>query len=531
MPDEPTKSSALATGGDQTSLDRAYLHPARSAQCGLVDCAIAGLLALAAAAATLYGSRGIDARLIRGENNDVWFEADCPRVFLDATDSRSVQARSAVHPLSGLFTYSLVTALRWAGGLEPISAVRVLRALTAAACAVAFYSLLRRIGCRRLDAILFTLLAATSAAAMFWFVVPETYPAGLLTILLTLCLLAGGEGRRPSPGWDIVVNIGTFAFTITNWMAGLLATFVRWPLRQALRIILAALCFALTLMMVQHQLLPGAAIWPVSFEEGAYILPADAGGPVRVVISFGIHSMVMPAIGTIERYGPVSGPIMTVQHSWPGSAGTWGFVAVTLWALLLGFGVYGMYTCRTHRCLRIVLGLTIAGQLVVHVLYGLETFLYSCHFGPLLIVLAAFAALSKNRRVAVGLALSLILCAGINNARQLAWARAFVERRMPAATAARMDRVSHSYGRHGARALQTVRDRARPPRLGRFRGRPLQLACVSAGWNDAASPRAREKTWPIRPARFWASKPRATKRRPRWLSTGARCSQTSLARR
>ena len=397
------------------------------------DVLIALVLAAVAAAGVCLASRGLDELLVRGENHDVWFEGDCARVFENITDARSVQSRAAVHPLFTLSVYPPVALLR-AVGLEPIVAVRVIRALTAAACLALFYALLRTIGCRRLDSILLSLLAASSAGAMFWFSVPETYPVGLLTILLALALVALSETRRLSSVWDVVVNVAAAGVTITNWMVGLSATFVRWPVRRAMLSVITAAGAVLVLMAVQHVLFPSAAWLPVSLEERSYVLHPDAGGPMRVVPAFVFHSMVMPAIETTARYGDGSRAVMTVQNALPGSAGAWGWAAVALWAVLLGCGVYGMCTCRRQRRLRLVLSLTILGQLGLHLLYGLETFTYACHYEPLLVLVAAFAVLTPVRRVALVLAVVLLVCVAINNVSQFRRACVIVESTESAST-------------------------------------------------------------------------------------------------
>jgi hypothetical protein len=120
---------------------------------------------------------------------------------------------------------------------------------------------------------------------------------------------------------------------------------------------------------------------------------------------------------------------MSIQHSLPGSGTLWGKIAVGLWALLLALGVWGLVTTSRHLRLRVVLTLTILGQLTLHILYGEETFLYSCHFGPLLVVLAAFSTLTSVRRVALALVVALIVCAGFNNSLQFDKAVRFFERR------------------------------------------------------------------------------------------------------
>ena len=170
-------------------------------------------LAALAAAATFLGSRGIDEAVALHAPINTWFQADCPRVVDNLTDARSVQSRAAVHPLFAFTHYPLVAALRATCGLSPIVAVRVVRALTAGLCAAVFFVILRRIGAGRCVATLYTLLAGTISASMFWFVVPETYPPGLLSILLALLLVAGDPNGKRSPAWDVAVVVLTFAFT------------------------------------------------------------------------------------------------------------------------------------------------------------------------------------------------------------------------------------------------------------------------------------------------------------------------------
>jgi len=391
------------------------------------------LLAAGAALATLWASRGLDELVIRGENGDVWFEADCPRVFANLTDPISIHSRSGVHPLFALVGYPAVALVRRAAGLEPLVAVRVLRALTAGACAAAFYTLLRHIGCRRFDSVLFTVLAAVSAASMFWFVVPETYPPGLLSILLALLLVSRRDaGRTAGPTWDVLVNLATLAFTITNWIAGLLVTLVCWPVRKALGLIALSACLGGLLLIVQQQFFPSALLLPIFSEEWEYTFHWDAAGPLCAALSFFMHSIVMPTIQTTQRYGAAAAPVMTIQQSGLGSSGAWGVAATAAWLGLVALGVYGLYTRCQQRAFRIVLGLTVAGQFLLHLVYGLETFTYACHFGPLLVIVSALATITPARRVALLLVLALIPCVAVNNAQQFARARACVQHRTPA---------------------------------------------------------------------------------------------------
>jgi hypothetical protein len=73
---------------------------------------------------------------------------------------------------------------------------------------------------------------------------------------------------------------------------------------------------------------------------------------------------------------------------------------------------------KQHPKFRLVLGLTLLGQLGLHILYGNETFLYALHFAPLLILLAALSTLTRARLLGLLLAVMLLLTAGIDNSEQ-----------------------------------------------------------------------------------------------------------------
>src|SRR6185436_3066633 len=112
--------------------------------------------------------------------------------------------------------------------------------------------------------------------------------------------------------------------------------------------------------------------------------------------------------------------VMSVQHSSIGSSGAWGVAGAILWGALLAAAVSGLFASDGNRRLRIVLGATLAGQVLLHLIYGEETFLYALHVGPLLILSVALAAASSSRRrVILALAIALAIAAAVNNASQL----------------------------------------------------------------------------------------------------------------
>jgi hypothetical protein len=390
------------------------------------DALLALTLTAAAALASWKGAEALDPIILEWETGDSWFESDVARNYDNMTSRKSNHYRASVHPLFSLVSYSGVRALQKTG-LDTPSAVRAFTAATAAAWVAVIFMLLRVVGCRRLDAALFTVLAGASASAVFWFVVPETYPLGSISILIALGTVAVAERRRLHWTCFAAASALSLSFTITNWMAGLAAAIVRFPIRRALLVSGAALAAVLGLWCVQKALFPSAGSPLSQGEEMTYVLHERSGGPLAVARSFAFHSILMPEFEEVERARRPDWPILATQGAAVGSGSQWGAIGAALWALLLLAGAWGAARAGTCGRFRIALALVIAGQLALHSLYGEETFLYSCHFAPLLVVLAAFGSFTRARPAVLALAGVLAACAALNNGIQLARAAEFLE--------------------------------------------------------------------------------------------------------
>lgn len=381
------------------------------------DIAIVLALAIVGGLASYVGAQLINSVILDEPTINVWFEADLPRVFANLTSRESNHYRTNVHPLFSLIAFPPVYILKTLG-LDAIASVRIVIATVASLWISTLFTLLRLMSCRRFDATLFTILGGTSAAAMFWFVVPETYSFGSLTILLALAFVVLTQNYQFSSLWYGVVSAITLSMTVTNWMVGLLATIVNHRWKQSLQISANALCLVTVLWGIQKFIFPSALFFIGDREEKKYILKPESGGPLQVVKSFISHTMVMPAIELFDNTKRPDWPRMLTQASHPGSGSFWGAVAVGLWIALIGLGLWALFSVKQHSKLRIVLGLTLLGQLLLHAVYGDETFLYSLHFAPLLVVLAALSTLTRTRRLGLILAGMLLLSAGINNGLQ-----------------------------------------------------------------------------------------------------------------
>jgi hypothetical protein len=384
----------------------------------LPDGVIAGALALLATAASYTNSGLFPPQIVDAQAADVLFSADIPRVYANMTDRASNHYRTAVHPLFPLLTYPPVRLLRGAG-LEAITAVRVLIAVTAGLWAALVFALLRYIGCRRLDAVAFTGLGLSSAATSFWFAVPETYGLGALTVLLVLLFAGYAERRRPASAPLVGLNVVALSVTLTNWMAAIFVTLALRLWRESLRI--AAVAFAIVLVLTGVERLFFAHVRPPLYllREDLTVYTrrpsvADAG---RVMLSFMVDPMVLPSIRFVDNPRHPEWPKMRVAFA--GWGGRFGVLAAAMWGALLVLGAIGFARMREHRLLRLVAAGTLAGQLALHLVYGNETFLYALHWVALLVVIAATATLTRARLLALLLCIAIALTAGYDNAAQL----------------------------------------------------------------------------------------------------------------
>lgn len=389
-----------------------------------VETVCAGVLAVAVAAGSWACSRQVPGALIMSEqSSDVWFESDLPRVFtLMSTRYAGAHHRyhTRRHPLFVALTLPAVKAAERAAGLERLTAVRAVMAAIAALWAAALFALLRLLGCRRHEAAIFTGLAASSAAAVFWLAVPETWGLGSVSILAPLLVVAAAGRRRVGISWWVAASAASLSVTVTNWMSGVLAACAALPRRRALQVSVAAFCAVTLLWGAQKLALPQLQSFlsqtPADIRK--YMLQPDSGGPGRIASSFLFHSMVAPAI-THRRQTSRGLPQLTVQYSPVGSGGPLALPAVLLWAALLAAGVWGLAAGDVSPVFRRALLFVLFAQFVLHQFYGgEETFLYALHWLPLLVTVAACAVFTPARRVAVAAAAALALLAGVHNVGQ-----------------------------------------------------------------------------------------------------------------
>jgi hypothetical protein len=388
-----------------------------------LDLLLVAILLFAGIAASFLNSGRLNPQLVQPTSKpyNTWFQGDLTRVSKNMTERWSDHYRTKVHPLFSLATNPVIHLLKKTG-LEPLQAVRIFTALLAGIWLGAVYVLIRLVGVRRPDAVLFALLAGTSSSFLFWTAVPETFLTGSLSMVVVLGFVALGQRTPFSAPWYVGMSALSLSMTITNWMVGIFATLVNHPLRRSIRITLDAFLVITLLWAIQKVLYPSAQYFLGDREELEYVFLEVAGGPLHKAAVFFVHSMVMPAIELAVNPGTAFWPMLTIQRAAIGSSGPAGALASLLWLMLLVLGAWAAIRSRGNIRMALVLGLTLVAQFLLHLVYGDETFLYSLHWLPFLVVLGSLATLAPGRRYVLAAAALLVVLTVTNNSRQFLWA-------------------------------------------------------------------------------------------------------------
>jgi hypothetical protein len=393
----------------------------------------AGLaLGLLAICFSLYLSSQLGSGLFQAYADDVWFQADLKRVVENMTDANSSHFRNKVHPIASLVVYPVTQLVHLFFPGTAVEVTAVVAALSAGLWVFALYWLLITIGLGVTPALAFSFLAMCSAGFVMFFSVPELYHFGSLSLILVLLVAARAEGRGVSERHVLAASAASLSITVTNWMAGLMLAFATLPWRRAVLRSCQALAIIFMLSLVQKLMFPTSGLFFVgSPGESLYMNRPDAGTVWDKISAMLLHSFAMPEIRTLPAPKEFLWPLLSVQLSAPGSGATTGRIALLLWLLLLGAGAAGAYRLAAKRGrFLLVLGGTLCGQIVLHLIYGEETFLYSLHFVPLLVAMAGLSWFSPLKPIVTPVVLTAALLMLANNLDAFATARAHVESSM-----------------------------------------------------------------------------------------------------
>ena len=349
---------------------------------------------------------------------DVWFDSDVHRIVSGMLDRESIaHYRSAVHPIFSLVSSLVPLGLKHLLGLTDIVAMKLVVICVAVFWAISLYALLKLMGCQILDAVIFSMIASASSSTIFWLTVPESYSYGSITVIFALILATLTDSVLLSSSYYVFINIITFGITVTNLMFGIAVTIVNHSLKGTARILFSGLIIVFMVTLFQKLIFTKAPILTfISMRgENKYTVIPSVARAVSASFSLWSHTMVMPDIILAPYLGIESFLSLSIQNSIPPINSLWGSVATLSWFSLLILGIFSAFRLKTHYKLRLVLGMGLIGQYVLHLIYGTETFLYSLHFFPLLLTLAALSTLTSYRWLALSLGSVFIVSAAIHN--------------------------------------------------------------------------------------------------------------------
>ena len=358
---------------------------------------------------------------------DFWFDSDPPRVFEVAINRFAPHHYSTSHhPLFSALIFPPAFVLRQVFHLEAVQAVGVIVTALGALVAATAYILFRNLSMRRLDSAVFTLLLLSSGAAIFWLPVLETFWFGGWSFLAALCVSAWAQKRgRPHDLLFLAIGMLTLAITTTNWMVGLALLVVFYPPFQAVRHGVHTLVLVMGLFGFQAVLFPHARSFLDVFthDEIVHVFNPESAGIGAKAYSFLFHSLVTPEPALAY------GRRLQIQGTEFFSSGVLSVSAMLLWAGLFAVGLYSAFRLRGGFALNgqfktadVVL-LSLLGQLVLTLTFGIESFLYSPHFAPLLVVLAAFGVFTSMRKFVLPAAGLLCVLTLANNLHRFEEAR------------------------------------------------------------------------------------------------------------
>jgi hypothetical protein len=386
------------------------------------DLLLAGVLAVAAVGFCFKAGRWAPTEY-RKAARDVYFDNDSNRVFDAETDRRADNNdRITLHPMYPFLTYPPVAVLRHVARRDPAAAVRIFHAALGGLWIAAFFLLLRSFPVPRLDALLFTGVAGSSAAFVFWAPAIETFVLGSLSLLPPLWLAAEEE---TSVAAHLGAGVFALGVTVTNGMASGFSALATLSRRAFIRVTLAAAVIVGIFGWLHPRVFPGSVpAMEDTTGNAAWIFSPESGGPPVSARAFFLTTMTAPEIRFIRNWRHPAWPLMTMQFGAPLTGTRAAQVATPAWIALLLLGAAALWRHPNAR-LRQVLVLTTLYQLLMHMVYGRETFLYAMHFLPLLVAIAALSSATRWRPLALALAVILIPFNAINNRAQREWARAY----------------------------------------------------------------------------------------------------------
>lgn len=381
-----------------------------------VDLALGGLILFVIACGVAYLASSVPPVLSDARHDAwVWFEADLIRVQEVMISRGADNYRTNVHPLQPLFMYPPTKALMMLGLSERIATIACLSGIAGLWASVLFAAL-RGMGLRRPDSLVFTAFGCATSSAIFWLPVPEVYGLAAITVTATFAFATLIQNNRLPRAVLPFVSAFSMAMTTTNWMAGILVSLTTQHYARAIRITCDALLIVTVLFIIQKLIFPFSQFFiPDVAHELKFIGHDLAGEPSNRLAAFFVYGIAIPQVPFLDNPQFPDWMRLSVQLSPLSDLSVTALLGLALWApvLVLGLG-YGLWA-QKNRPLALALAGYLCFELVLHLFYGDELFIYSLNYVPAMILIAGFAAQSVLRPYVLGAMVVATVAVGSNN--------------------------------------------------------------------------------------------------------------------
>ena len=322
---------------------------------------------------------------------NIWFDSNAPLVYLAMTNTQTRMQMTNRHPLFPYIGVLPVKAMRRLGVPEPLGVCLVLAfgvGLMSGLFALTLTLTLENAALMGLGQLFFL----ASASFVFWSGLCERFSWGSATILSVTAGAAYYSRKEKMPlAAAVFLNVISLSVTITNWMFGLLLALNFFKIKTAIKVGLYGLAAGLglwfmeQLFITQHDSLLHVRAW-----NHKYVLNDYAGAVHQKLVALLGHTAVMPGFhlyGFADGVAAESHQMLGVAQSAPGSSGPLGLGLVIAWAVLLVVGTLAWSSNVSKNQFDRFLSFGILCQITLHMIYGVELFLYGLHVLPLVLLL------------------------------------------------------------------------------------------------------------------------------------------------
>ena len=361
---------------------------------------------------------------------DFWFNADCPEVFEQMTDMTSREhSRVRRHPFFSLLTTPIVVGLAKRLPITHETIIRIYLAVCSALSVTFICLTCIRILKNTLATVVWTCLFLTSASFMFWCCVAETHCFATPTILLPFVILAYANPLQPKQYLFTFSTLISLAVTVTNVMSGGICTVLGLTPKRAMESLKSVICLSMFGVVLQITLVnpTKTGIFFINNPKAEMIWvdkpePAGVFSKARIIV---LGSSIIPQAERWSELPEVSKtpeftnylhPILDVQFSPFTFVGK---IGVGVWLLLLGLAAFaGVTHLANWNKLFIAITSVALLQLLFHSAYGPSTFVYAGNYGPIFILLSAYAYTTRLKNIALWSAVGLTCLQAYNNLGQ-----------------------------------------------------------------------------------------------------------------